>query len=93
MKSIFDSSFHYTPSMETDLEKTFERVWRELDERDQAESTSGSSLSKVRLECNDQVVDTGAVELMGLRDSGPGTLLIQFICPRCGRRHESPRLY
>jgi ABC-type transporter MlaC component len=29
MKSIFDSSFEYTPSHETDLRKTFARIRRE----------------------------------------------------------------
>ena len=33
MKSVFDSSFHYTPSVQTDIRKTFARVRREL--RDQ----------------------------------------------------------
>jgi hypothetical protein len=29
MKSIFDSSFEYTPSFDTDVRKTFDRVRRE----------------------------------------------------------------
>ena len=29
MKSVFDSSFKYTPSLDTDVRKTFERVRRE----------------------------------------------------------------
>jgi hypothetical protein len=29
MKSIFDSSFKYTPSFETDIQKTFDRIRRE----------------------------------------------------------------
>ena len=29
MKSILDSSFRYTPSFETDVRKTFERIRRE----------------------------------------------------------------
>jgi len=29
MKSIFDPSFRYTPSYETDVRKTFERIRRE----------------------------------------------------------------
>ena len=29
MKSVFDSSFKYTPSFDTDVRKTFERVRRE----------------------------------------------------------------
>ena len=30
MKSILDPDFEYTPSVETDIRTTFERVWREL---------------------------------------------------------------
>ena len=30
MKSILDPSFHYTPSTQTDLRKTFARVRREM---------------------------------------------------------------
>jgi hypothetical protein len=30
MKSILDSSFRYTPSVDTDVRKTFERIRREL---------------------------------------------------------------
>jgi hypothetical protein len=30
MKSILDPSFHYTPSNQTDIRKTFARVRREL---------------------------------------------------------------
>lgn len=29
MKSVFESSFKYTPSFDTDIRKTFERVRRE----------------------------------------------------------------
>ena len=29
MKSIFDASFKYTPSVKTDVRKTFERIRRE----------------------------------------------------------------
>ncbi len=34
MKSIFDRAFHYTPSFETDLKKTFARSRREQREAD-----------------------------------------------------------
>jgi len=92
MKSILDPSFHYTWSTETDLEKTLERMWRELDEREEAESTCGFAYSKVRLECSDEIVDIGSVDLLGLRTSVANIELIQFVCPRCARCHESPRL-
>jgi len=92
MKSILDSSFRYTPSTETDLAKTFARMWAELEARERAEAGSGSGLTKVRLECNDELVGIGSVELLGLRDSGAATELIVFLCPRCNRRHESLRV-
>ena len=40
MKNILDKSFHYRPSHETDIRKTFERVRREMrlqQAREQAE--------------------------------------------------------
>jgi hypothetical protein len=91
-KSILDQSFSHISRSQTDLEKTFERMWRELGEREEAEASSGSAYSKVRLQCNDEVVDIGAVVLLGLRGSALGAESIAFVCPRCGRRHESPRL-
>ncbi len=36
MKSVFDRSFHYTPSVETDIRKTFMRVRRELRDQQRA---------------------------------------------------------
>ena len=36
MKSILDRSFQYTPSVETDLRKTFGRVRRKLRDQQQA---------------------------------------------------------
>lgn len=41
MKHILDKSFHYRPSHETDIRKTFERVRREMRQqqaREQAEN-------------------------------------------------------
>jgi hypothetical protein len=31
MKSILDPTFHYVPSVETDLKKTFSRIRREME--------------------------------------------------------------
>jgi hypothetical protein len=33
MKSILDPSFKYTPSLKTDVRKTFDRIRREREER------------------------------------------------------------
>ena len=65
----------------------FEALWREVDERERREADSAR---KLRLECNGEFVDLGGVGLVGLRQPAPGAELIEFVCPRCGRRHESP---
>jgi hypothetical protein len=39
MKSILDPTFQYTPSLETDVRKTFARIRRELKARSQAKAS------------------------------------------------------
>jgi hypothetical protein len=58
MKSILDPDFEYTPSVETDIHATFERVWRELDTRDQSTTSPGDDCNSVLLECNGELVDS-----------------------------------
>jgi hypothetical protein len=44
MKSILDPTFHYVPSVETDLKKTFSRIRREMEKtkaKNQAMSAAG----------------------------------------------------
>lgn len=67
----------------------FETLWRELDER---ETREADRARKLRLECNGELVGLGAVRLVGFRQSSSGVGLIEFFCPRCNQRHESPRL-
>ena len=43
MKSILDPCFRYTPSHETDVRKTFERLRREQQERWQAQARAESA--------------------------------------------------
>jgi hypothetical protein len=48
MKSIFDRSFHYTSSVETDLKKTFARVRRQLKEQEQSRALNeAEAMAKV----------------------------------------------
>lgn len=48
MKSIFDNSFRYKPSFETDVKKTFDRIRRELAAKlEQAEKDEAERKSKV----------------------------------------------
>jgi len=48
MKSIFDRSFHYTPSVDTDLKKTFARVRRQLKEQEQSRALADAeTMAKV----------------------------------------------
>jgi|SwirhirootsSR2_FD_contig_31_1393365_length_359_multi_5_in_0_out_0_2 hypothetical protein len=46
MKSILDPTFHYVPSVETDLKKTFSRIRRELEKaraKNQAIAAAGAT--------------------------------------------------
>jgi hypothetical protein len=89
MKSILDPSFEYTPSYQTDIQQTFARVWRELGEREDAEADFGADRDSVWLECNGELVDAGSVTIIGVRMPAAVAEIVEFICPRCGQRHES----
>jgi hypothetical protein len=89
MKSILDPDFEYTPSTETDIRATFERVWRELDSRDQSDTSSGDESKSVWLECNGELVDASSVKVLRVRKAALGFEMLEFVCPRCKQRHES----
>jgi hypothetical protein len=89
MKSILDPDFEYTPSVETDIRATFERVWRELDTRDQSPTSIGDDCNSVLLECNGELVDSCSVKVLRVPKSPLGFELLEFVCPRCKQRHES----
>ena len=89
MKSILDSDFEYTPSVATDIRATFERVWRELDTRDQSDASSEEECNSVWLECNGELVDSCSVKVIRVRKSPLGFEMLEFVCPRCKQRHES----
>lgn len=91
MKSILDPSFDYTPSMETDIRDTFERVWHELTERDEPQEDSDVDRDSVWLECSGDLVDSWSVKIVGVRGSALGVKMVEFVCPRCNQRHESLR--
>ena len=93
MKSILDSSFEYTPSIETDIRQTFARVWRELGEREEAEADLGADRDSLWLECNGELVDAGSVQIVGVRTTALVADLVEFVCPRCNERHESLRFH
>ena len=59
MKSIFDPSFRYTPSLETDVRKTFARIRREqLTKTARAKTVliSDMGVKLTRLECPKKTV-------------------------------------
>jgi hypothetical protein len=51
MKSIFDSSFKYTPSFQTDVQKTFDRIRREQQaqarQEEQAQMRQQTAVTKI----------------------------------------------
>ena len=91
MKSILDPSFVYTPSVNTDIRKTFERVWRQLGEREELHADADAEHDSVWLECDGDLVDASSVRTLGVRKSAPGIEVLQFLCPHCHEPHESLR--
>ena len=89
MKSILDPDFEYTSSLETDIRATFERVWRELDTRDESNMSSRQDCNSVWLECNGELVDSCSVKALRVRKSRLGFEMLEFVCPLCGQRHDS----
>ncbi len=89
MKSILDPDFEYTPSVATDVRATFERVWRELETRDQSYTSSGDDRNSVLLECDGELVDSCSVKVLRVRKSSLGFETLEFVCPRCKQPHES----
>ena len=82
MKSILDPSFRYTSSLDTDLRKTFERIWRELNKRTQ--TTPSSDVGRGKLECEGERADIGAADA----SDGVGPERSIHVCPHCDRRRS-----
>jgi hypothetical protein len=91
MKSILDRSFEYTPSIQTDIQQTFARVWRELAEREEADADFDTDRDSLWLECSGELVDAGSVKIVGVRMPALMADMVEFVCPRCNQRHESLR--
>ena len=92
MISVLDSSFAYSCTGDAEAHDTFARVWRELGERDACDDADDEmDRNSVWLECNAELVATGSVKSLGVRRSALGVEMLQFMCPRCGERHESLR--
>jgi len=89
MKSILDPSFEYTSSIDTDIRRTFDRVWRELGER--GDAAADEARDTLWLECSGDLVSVASVGRLTERNSALGVAMIEFVCPRCGERHESLR--
>jgi len=89
VKSILDPEFEYTPTVETDIRATFDRVWGELGIRDQSHKSSGKDRNSVWLECNGELVDSCSVKVLRVRKSPLGFDMLEYVCPRCKQRHES----
>jgi hypothetical protein len=106
MRSILDPGFRYTPSVATDIRKTFERVSRELgackyqqrelpargsDAREPLPLAAANDGEGVLLECDGDLVDVSAIKYLGLRRAAGRFEMLVFVCPRCNAQHESLR--
>ena len=91
MNSNLDPSFEYTPSIQTDIQQTFARVWRELSDREDSQADVDADRDSLWLECNGELVDAGSVTIVGVRMPALVAEIVEFVCPRCNQRHESLR--
>jgi hypothetical protein len=91
MKSILNPSFGHTSSMELEIRKTFDRVWREVSLSDNDEAVPDSDCNFVWLECNGDVVDCASVKVVRVRRCDTDLETVEFICPQCKELHESLR--
>ena len=89
MKAIRDRSLNDAPTFEGDLGMYFEHLWRQVDERERREANSESPHTMVRLACTGELADVGSIGLVVVRTSPVGAELVEFLCPRCERLHES----
>jgi hypothetical protein len=49
MKHILDSAFHYRPSFDTDVRKTFEKIRRQQQARERDESRAAAPAPEVKV--------------------------------------------
>ena len=86
MKSILDPTFEYTPSAETDVRKTFARVWRQMRARERLQGSSGFGLNARSAEPDPKPANLGAVDAVVIRESVPGMSLVTFVGSRLTSR-------
>ena len=89
MKPIGDLSFRDTSTLESDPTTSFEKLWREVEEREKREVNADLAHHRVRLACGGELVDIGSVGLVGPHETALGAVLIEFVCPRCDELHKS----
>ena len=89
MKPIRDPSFRDAWTLESDPTTSFEKLWREVEEREKREVNVDPAHQRVQLACSGERVDIGSVGLVVSRESALSAVLIEFVCPRCGELHES----
>ena len=91
MNSNLDFSFEYTPNIQTDVQQTFARVWRELGDREDSEDDVDADRDSLWLECNGELVDAGSVTIVGVRMPALVAEIVEFVCPRCSQCYEALR--
>lgn len=89
MKAKNDHSFQETSAPKSDPTTSFDRLWREVEKREKRQVNADPSHHRMRLACTGELVDTRSVSLVVSRESALGTVLNEFVCPRCGELHES----
>ncbi len=76
MKSILDPSFQYIPSGQTDVRKTFARIWRELRAREKSELVSEPTHGSACTERRQTSIRIAPLDVMMVREAAPGMDLV-----------------
>ena len=70
-----------------DVLQDFDSVFR----ADMSDAENEGEGDSVWLECNGELLDVGALEVVSVRKSACGFETLLFVCPRCNEPHESVR--
>jgi hypothetical protein len=89
MKDLRECSINDAPNLDGDLRAYFDNLWHHLDRRERRGLKSNAARRKIRLGCTGELADIGSIGLVVIRESANGGDLIEFLCPRCERLHES----
>jgi hypothetical protein len=84
-------AYYDESTAEQERSQRLERAWRTPGDQELAAEDFELEKDMVWLECDFEFVDTSSVKILGARNAPLNTEMVRFVCPHCGKRHESLR--